>query len=81
MEMSGLLSDFFKQNIGVINNQRETISKVLKTGPTTISAIAEATGFAKDLIVWNLLAMLKWGTVEVESEHGEELTYALKEVK
>jgi hypothetical protein len=54
---------------------------VLKAGPTTISAIAESTGFAKDLIFWNLLGMLKWGTVEIADEHGDELTYALKEVK
>jgi len=78
--MSKLLEPYFKQNAGAVREQREAISKVLKSEPTTISAIAEATGYAKDLIFWNLLGMMKWGTVEVENEHGEELTYALKEV-
>ena len=79
--MSNLLTVYFKQNTHLIQEQRDSISKVLKNGPTTISAIAEATGYAKDLIFWNLLGMLKWGTVEIENEHGEELTYTLKEVK
>ena len=79
--MSNLLGVYFKQNVSDVREQRAAISKVLKSEPTTISAIAESTGYAKDLILWNLLGMLKWGTVEVESEHGEELTYALKEVK
>jgi len=79
--MSNLLNVYFKQNTSAIQDQRAAISKILKTGSTTIHVIAAATGFAKDLIFWNLLGMLKWGTVEVENEHGEELTYALKEVK
>lgn len=79
--MSSLLKGYFKQNTSAIEEQRATISNVLKTGPTTISAIAQATGYPKDLIFWNILGMLKWGTIEVENEHGEELTYALKEVK
>jgi len=81
MEMSNLLRVYFKQNTKDIRDQRAAISKVLKAGPTTISTIAENTGYAKDLIFWNILGMLKWGAVEIENEHGEELTYALKEVK
>lgn len=78
--MSILLSHYFKQNAGDIREQRAAIEKVLKDGPTTISTIAESTGYEKDLIMWNLLAMLKWGSVEIESYEGDELTYALKEV-
>ena len=78
--MSNLLSVYFKQNTRETQEQREAISKVLKAGPTKISAISAITGYAKDLVFWNILAMLKWGTVEVADEHGEELTYALKEV-
>jgi predicted transcriptional regulator len=81
MEMSNLLSIYFKQNTKDVREQRAAISKVLKSGPTTISVIAETTGYPKDLILWNILGMLKWGTIEIENEHGEELTYALKEVK
>ncbi|MGQ4911748.1 MAG: hypothetical protein ACP6KW_06205 [Candidatus Thorarchaeota archaeon] len=78
--MSGLLTPYFKQNTRDIDAQREAIEGVLKKGPSTVSAISEATGYAKDLVLWNLIGMMKWGTVEIESEEGEELTYKLKEV-
>ena len=78
--MSKLLEPYFKQNAGAISNQRSAIEKFLKAGPNTISAIAEATGYQKDLILWNLLGMIRWGSIEIASEEGEELTYALKEV-
>jgi hypothetical protein len=35
---------------------------------------------AKDLVVWNLMGMLKWGEVEVAAEEEGELTYIIKEV-
>jgi len=79
--MSNLLRVYFKQNTKDVRDQRAAISKVLKAGPTTISTIAKNTGYPKDLIFWNILGMLKWGTIEIENEHGDELTYALKEVK
>jgi predicted transcriptional regulator len=80
MEMSKLLTPYFKQNAGDIRDQRAAIEKILKDAPSTISTIAETTGYAKDLVFWNILAMLRWGSVEVESEKGEELTYKIKEV-
>ncbi|MBE0526430.1 MAG: hypothetical protein IH631_05770, partial [Candidatus Thorarchaeota archaeon] len=48
-------------------------------GPSTISKIAETTGFEKNLVMWNLMGMLRWGFVDVASEEGDELTYVLKE--
>ncbi len=78
--MSKLLTPYFKQNAGDIRDQRAAIEKILKDAPSTISIIADTTGYAKDLVFWNILAMLRWGTVEVESEKGEELTYKIKEV-
>jgi hypothetical protein len=78
--MSKMLEPYFKQNAGAIRDQRSAIEQFLKTGPNTISAIAESTGYKKDLILWNLLGMMRWGSIEIASEEGEELTYALKEV-
>ncbi|MHA1483954.1 MAG: hypothetical protein ACTSPR_01395 [Candidatus Thorarchaeota archaeon] len=78
--MSKLLAHYFKQNAGDIRDQRAAIEKILKSAPSTISAMAETTGYATDLVFWNILAMLRWGSVEVESEEGEELTYKIKEV-
>ena len=78
--MSKLLAHYFKQNASDIRDQRAAIEKILKVGPSTISSIAETTGYAKDLVFWNILGMLRWGTIEVESEKDDELTYGLKEV-
>ena len=78
--MSKLLAHYFKQNASDIRDQRAAIENILKGGPSTISSMAETTGYAKDLVFWNILGMLRWGTIEVESEKDEELTYGLKEV-
>ncbi len=77
--MSKMFVSFFSQKRGEVRKQRKAIEDVLTSGPSTVSKIAEATGFEKNLIVWNLMGMLRWGTVEVASEAGEELTYVLKE--
>ncbi|OLS21755.1 MAG: hypothetical protein ThorAB25_26510, partial [Candidatus Thorarchaeota archaeon AB_25] len=34
----------------------------------------------KDLVVWNLMGMLRWGEVEVAGEEEHEMVYKLKEV-
>ena len=78
--MSKLLAHYFKQNASDIRDQRAAIENILKGGPSTISSMAETTGYAKDLVFWNILGMLRWGTIEVESEKDDELTYGLKEV-
>jgi len=62
--MSKLLAPYFKQNAGDIRDQRAAIEKILNDAPSTISIIAETTGYAKDLVFWNILAMLRWGTVD-----------------
>lgn len=77
--MSKMFAGFFSQKRGEVRKQRKAIEDVLKAGPSTVSKIAEATGFAKNLVVWNLMGMLRWGVVEVASEEGDELTYVLKE--
>lgn len=70
---------FFGQKRGDVRKQRQSIEEAMKGGATTVTSISEKTGLAKDLIVWNLVAMLKWGEVEVAGEHEEELVYSLKE--
>jgi len=79
MEMSKMFVNFFSQKRGDVRKQRKAIEDVLKAGPSTVSKLAEATGFEKNLVVWNLMGMLRWGAVEVASEEGVELTYVLKE--
>lgn len=70
---------FFSQKRGDVRKQRTTIEEVLKAGPSTVTKIAEATKFPKDLVVWNLLGMLRWGTIEISGEQEEELVYKVKE--
>ena len=77
--MSKMFTNFFSQKRGDIRKQRTAIQEVLQAGPSTLSKIAETTGFEKNLVLWNLMGMLRWGFVDVSSEEGEELTYVLKE--
>jgi rRNA maturation protein Rpf1 len=78
MEMSTFVK-FFSQKRGDVRKQRQVIEDAMKAGATTVSIISEKTGLAKDLIVWNLVGMLKWGNVEVTGEQDEELVYSVKE--
>ena len=54
--------------------------EALKAGPASVSKITEATKYEKDLVVWNLMGMLRWGEVEVAGEEEHEMVYKLKEV-
>ena len=71
-------TSFFKQKRGAIRKQRAVIQGVLELGPATVSEISEQSGLAKNMIVWNMIGMLRWGLVEIVEDHGAELTYALK---
>jgi hypothetical protein len=71
---------YFHQKHGDIQRQRATIKKVLAGGPSTISGIHESTKLPTDLLVWNLVGMIRWGEVEVVGEDEHELIYELKEV-
>ena len=71
-------TSFFKQKRGAIRKQRTVIQGVLEMGPATVSEIAEQSELAKNMIVWNIIGMLRWGMVEIIEDHGAELTYALK---
>ncbi len=71
---------FFEQKRSDIRKQRQEIQLVLSKGRDTVSGIAVKTDMEKDLIVWNLIGLLKWGKVEVVDEVDHELVYALKEV-
>ncbi|MHA3964342.1 MAG: hypothetical protein AM325_012485 [Candidatus Thorarchaeota archaeon SMTZ1-45] len=78
--MSRLFSSYFTQKKSDIHEQRSAIEKVLKGGPASISKIAKTTNYEKDLIVWNLMGMLRWGVVEITGEEEHEMVFVLKEV-
>jgi len=77
--MSKMFTNFFSQKRGDIRKQRKAIEEVLQAGPSTVSDISTITGFEKNLVMWNLMGMLRWGMVDIVNEEGEELTYVLKE--
>jgi predicted transcriptional regulator len=79
MEMSSF-AKFFSQKRGQVRGQRKAIEEVLKAGPATVTKISEETEFDKNLVVWNLMGMLRWGAVEIKGEENHELIYSLKEV-
>jgi hypothetical protein len=72
--------EFFNQKQGEVRRQREALEIELKEGPARVSTLAEATNLKKDVVMWNLLGMLRWGKVEVSGEEDHELVFALKEV-
>ena len=78
--MSRMFGQFFTQKRGDVRKQRKAITEALKAGPASVSKITEATEFEKDLVVWNLMGMLRWGDVEVAGEENHEMVYTLKEV-
>ena len=71
---------FFSQKRGQVRGQRKAIEEVLKVSPATVTKISEETEFAKNLVVWNLMGMLRWSEVEIKGEENHELIYSLKEV-
>jgi len=48
--------------------------------PKTVSSLTKSTDLESDLILWNLLAMLKWNQVEIVGEEKHEYLYARKEI-
>lgn len=73
-------ASYFQQKHSEVRQQRGWIADALKAGANTVSKISQKTEMPKDLVVWNLMGMLKWGTIEVAGEENHELLYAVKEV-
>jgi hypothetical protein len=74
-----LFGEFFNQKQGEVRKNRKALEEELKAGPKSVSTLADATHLKKDLVMWNLMGMLRWGKVEVSDEEDHELVFALKE--
>jgi len=70
----------FDQNYGDVMTQRKSLLQALSDGPVRVSQIAEKAEIPKKVAIWNLLAMLRWGDVEIAGEEHHELVFALREV-
>ncbi len=73
-------TQFFQQKRGDVRKQRKAIQEALENGPSTVTKLASMLDFPKDLIVWNMMGLMRWGVVEVAGEENHELIYGLKEV-
>ncbi|MHA1904547.1 MAG: hypothetical protein ACXADL_12310 [Candidatus Thorarchaeota archaeon] len=73
-------SMFFNQARSVTHKQRTDIEEVLSEGPSTVSDIAAKLELPTDIVVWNLLGLLRWGVIETIGEENHELIYAKREV-
>ncbi|MFX1264725.1 MAG: hypothetical protein ACFFCK_01540 [Promethearchaeota archaeon] len=71
---------YFGQNYGDVMTQRKSILQALSDGPMSVSRIAENAEISKKIAMWNLLAMLRWGDVEIAGEEHQELVFVLREV-
>ncbi|MFW9944376.1 MAG: hypothetical protein ACFFB7_05205 [Candidatus Sifarchaeia archaeon] len=71
---------YFGQNYGDVMAQRKSILNALSDGPVSVSRIAEKAEISKKIAMWNLLALLRWGDVEIAGEEDHELVFALREV-
>jgi hypothetical protein len=70
---------FFAQKRNEVRKQRSAIKEVLSKSQATITEIADKTQMPKDLILWNLMAMLRWGSVEIIGENNCEYIYSFRE--
>lgn len=73
-------SMYFRQNYGEVMAQRNSIIETLLGTPTRVSEIVEKTNLPKQVVMWNLLSLLRWGKVEITGEEHHELVFGLKEV-
>ena len=71
---------YFEQKHSDVRKQRKEIREALNGGANTVAQISKKTELSPELIVWNLMGMLKWGDIEVAGEENHELVYAIKEV-
>ena len=73
-------STYFEQKHSDVRQQRKAIKEALTGGANTVATISQKTELPNELVVWNLMGMLKWGAIEVTGEENHELIYAIKEV-
>lgn len=68
--------DFYKHQCQV----RKLLLEALKAGPRTIPELAGQCGLPSEEVVWNVMAMRRYGKVVEEELDGDYYRYRLKEV-
>ena len=75
--MNGFFVKLFNQKKSEVRKQRQAIWNALSRKSSTISEMVDELTMPKNVILWNLLAMIRWGQVEIVEETKEELVYAI----
>ncbi len=78
--MSWQFTPMFKQHYSDVRKQRKAIMKALAGNSSSINEMENELSIPKSVILWNLLAMLKWGQVEIVEERDDELIFAITNV-
>ena len=76
--MSKHYRGLFHQKRGDVRKQRGVISELLSRGPATVSELASQLESPESVVLWNLIAMMRWGSVDIAEERDNELVYRLK---
>jgi predicted Rossmann fold nucleotide-binding protein DprA/Smf involved in DNA uptake len=86
-ELTAALEQFNEERGGVpvtlreylqeLRRARKRIVEALKTGPLTVPEIAEHAGLSKDVVLWHIAAMRKYGQVREVNSNGSDVRYAL----
>ena len=71
---------FFEQKKSEVRRQRKLIKEALVGGANTVAKISSTTDMPEDLVLWNVMGLLKWGELEVTGHEHHEVMYTLKEV-
>ena len=72
--MSDKLKEYFKEQ----NQTKKAITGSLKAGAKTIPQIAKETGIEPEKVVWQIMAMKKYGDVVEAGRSGDYYSYKLK---
>lgn len=60
-----------KEQVKIVNG----ITRLLKEGPKTVPALAEATGLPTQRVFWHLIALKKYGKVVEADQEGDYFQY------
>jgi predicted transcriptional regulator len=75
--MTKELQEYFKEQ----NRVRKALSEALKKGPRTVPELAREISLPAERVMWQLMAMKKYGSVVEAGDSGDYVAYAYKEAE
>jgi len=78
-ERMGGLTDAKKAYLKADRDARKAVREALKGGAKTVPEIAGQTQMSSQTVLWNVVALKRYGEIVEAGRAGEYLRYALKE--